>query len=151
MARTAGPSDVEMERLSDAFDRFIDALRRARGRVPVGSDHHLTLAQLHLAGVVDARPGMTVRELARAAGVTQPTVTRALDGLQRHDLVRREASPRDRRCVLVDLTDSGRELLRAERERLAARRHELLAELSPEERAQAGRLLDRLAELVERI
>jgi DNA-binding MarR family transcriptional regulator len=151
MTRTAGPSDVEMERLSDAFDRFIDALRRARGRVPVGSDHHLTLAQLHLAGVVDARPGMTVRELARAAGVTQPTVTRALDGLQRHDLVRREASPRDRRCVLVDLTDSGRELLRAERERLAARRHELLAELSPEERAQAGRLLDRLAELVERI
>jgi DNA-binding MarR family transcriptional regulator len=151
MTRTAGPSDVEMERLSDAFDRFIDALRRARGRVPVGSDHHLTLAQLHLAGVVDARPGMTVRELARAAGVTQPTVTRALDGLQRHDLVRRVASPHDRRCVLVDLTDSGRELLHAERERLAARRHELLAELSLEERAQAGRLLDRLAELVERI
>src|SRR4051812_37534492 len=151
MTSVAGPSDADTERLSEAFDRFIDALRRARGRVPVGSDPHLTLAQLLLAGVVDAHPGMTVRELARAAGVTQPTVTRALDGLERHDLVRREASPRDRRCVLVDLTDTGRELLRAERERLAARRHELLAELTPEERAQAGRLLDRLAELVERI
>jgi DNA-binding MarR family transcriptional regulator len=151
MTRVAGPTEADTERLSEAFDRFIDALRHARGRVPVGSDHHLTLAQLHLAGVVEAHPGMTVRELARAAGVTQPTVTRALDGLQRHDLVRREASPSDRRCVLVDLTDAGRELLHAERERLVQRRHELLAELSADERAQAGRMLDRLADLVERI
>jgi DNA-binding MarR family transcriptional regulator len=151
MTRVAGHSDADTERLSDAFDRFIDALRRARGRVPVGSDHHLTLAQLHLAGVVEAHPKVTVRELARAAGVTQPTVTRALDGLQRHDLVRREVSAHDRRCVLVDLTDSGRELLHAERARLAARRHELLAELPADERAHAERLLERLAELVERI
>src|SRR3954452_14634962 len=132
MTRTAGPSDMEMERLSDAFDRFIDALRRARGRVPVGADRRLSLAHLHLAGVVDAHPGMTVRELARAAGVTQPTVTRALDGLQRHDLIKREADPHDRRCVLVDLPASGRELLHAERARLVQRRHELLAQLSPE-------------------
>ena len=45
MTRVAGPLDADTERLSEAFDRFIDALRRARGRVPAGSDHHLTLAQ----------------------------------------------------------------------------------------------------------
>src|SRR3954453_22721641 len=141
MTRVAGPTDADTERLSEAFDRFIDALRSARGRVPVGSDHHLTLAQLHLAGVVDAHPGMTVRELARAAGVTQPTVTPALDGLQRHDLIKREADPHDRRCVLVDLTDSGRELLHAERARLVPHRHELLGQLSPEDRPRAGAIL----------
>jgi DNA-binding MarR family transcriptional regulator len=151
MSRTAGVTDADTERLAEAFDRFIDALRRARGRVPAGSDHHLTLAQLHLAGVVEAHPRSTVRQLARAAGVTQPTVTRALDGLQRHGLVRREPSVSDRRCVHVELTGHGEAVLHAERARLAARRQEMLAELSEPERAQAARLLDRLAELVERI
>jgi DNA-binding MarR family transcriptional regulator len=139
------------EPLERAFERFLAALRRARRRVPAGSDGHLTLAQLHLAGAVEENPGRTVRELADAAGVSQPTITRALDALQRQGLVTRAASPEDRRCVLVELTDEGRELLRAERERIEARRHELLAELAPEERRQAERLLMRLADLVERL
>jgi DNA-binding MarR family transcriptional regulator len=92
-----------------------------------------------------------VRELAATVGVTQPTVTRALDALQRHGLVRREVSPKDRRCVLVALTEEGDRMLHAERERIEARRRELLSELSPEERRQAERLLGRLADLVERI
>ena len=141
----------DTEPLERAFERFLGALRRARRRVPAGSDGRLTLAQLHLAGALEAHPGRTVRELAEAAGVSQPTITRALDALQRQGLVTRAASPEDRRCVLVELTAEGRELLRTERERIDARRHELLAELSPDERRQAERLLVRLADLVERL
>src|SRR5919202_1653425 len=141
----------DTEGLERAFERFLGALRRARRRVPAGSDGRLTLAQLHLVSALDARPGHTVRELADAAGVSQPTITRALDALQRQGLVTRAASPEDRRCVLVELTSEGRELLGAERARIDARRHELLAELSPEERAQAERLLVRLADLLERL
>jgi DNA-binding MarR family transcriptional regulator len=144
-------SDADAERLGRAFERFLGALRRARGRVPTGSDARLTLAQLHLARALDAQPRRTVRELAEVAGVTQPTVTRALDGLQRQGLVRRVASPDDRRCVLVELTEQGDEVLASERARLDARRRELLAELSDDERRQVERLLLRLADLVERL
>jgi DNA-binding MarR family transcriptional regulator len=144
-------ADAGTEPLERAFEQFLSALRRARRRVPAGSDGRLTLAQLHLVSALDAQPGRTVRELADAAGVSQPTITRALDALQRQGLVTRAASPEDRRCVLVELTAEGRELLRTERARIDARRHELLAELSPEERAQAERLLVRLADLVERL
>jgi DNA-binding MarR family transcriptional regulator len=145
----SGAEDTEA--LERAFEQFLGALRRARRRVPAGSDGHLTLAQLHLAGALEQNPGRTVRELADAAGVSQPTITRALDALQRQGLVTRAASAEDRRCVLVELTGEGRELLRTERARIEARRHELLGELSPEERRQAERLLVRLADLVERL
>jgi DNA-binding MarR family transcriptional regulator len=144
-------ADQGTEPLERAFERFLGALRRARRRVPAGSDGRLTLAQLHLVSALDAQPGRTVRELADAAGVSQPTITRAVDALQRQGVVTRAASPEDRRCVLVELTDDGRRLLLTERARIDARRHELLAELSPEERVQAERLLVRLADLVERL
>src|SRR5919202_3386789 len=110
----------DTEGLERAFERFLGALRRARRRVPAGSDGHLTLAQLHLVGALEARPGRTVRELADATGVSQPTITRALDGLQRQGLVTRASSREDRRCVLVELTAEGRELLRTERARIDA-------------------------------
>jgi DNA-binding MarR family transcriptional regulator len=145
------PRAEDTEPLERAFERFLAALRRARRRVPAGSDGRLTLAQLHLAGALEAHPGRTVRELADATDVSQPTITRALDALQRQGLVTRAASPEDRRCVLVELTADGRELLRTERARIDARRHELLGELSPDERRQAEWLLVRLADLVERL
>jgi DNA-binding MarR family transcriptional regulator len=148
VAEAGGAGTEPLER---AFERFLAALRRARGRVPAGSDSRLTLAQLHLVKALDDRPGRTVRELAEVAGVSQPTITRTLDVLQRHGLVTRTASPEDRRCVIVELTGEGRALLRTERARIDARRHELLAELTAEERAQAERLLVRLADLVERL
>jgi DNA-binding MarR family transcriptional regulator len=151
MRTSAGVTETDTERLSAAFDRFLAALRRARGRVPSGSEGHLTLAQIHLAGALADHPGITVRELAANVGVTQPTVTRALDALQRQGLVSRHVSSKDRRCVLVALTDQGDRILRAERARIEARRRELLSELSPQERGQAERLLGRLADLVERI
>ena len=148
VAEPGGEGTAPLER---AFERFLVALRRARGRVPAGSDGRLTLAQLHLMTALDAQPGRTVRELAGSAGVTQPTITRAIDALQRQGLVTRTASPEDRRCVLIELTSDGHDLLRTERARIDARRHELLAQLSPEERVQAERLLVRLADLVERL
>jgi DNA-binding MarR family transcriptional regulator len=147
----AAEGDAGTEPLERAFERFLSALRRARRRVPAGSENRLTLAQLHLVSALGAQPGLTVRELADGAGVSQPTITRALDALQRQGLVTRAASREDRRCVLVELTGEGRELLRTERARIDARRHELLAELPPEERMQAERLLLRLADLVERL
>ncbi len=49
----------------------------------------------------------TVRALAAKLGVTKPVITRALDTMGRHGLVRRKRDPKDRRNVLVQRTVNG--------------------------------------------
>jgi MarR family transcriptional regulator, lower aerobic nicotinate degradation pathway regulator len=72
-----------------------------------------------------------------------------VDGLVRAGFVARGAAPHDRRVVLISLTPAGRRALAAKRERVAAARRRIHAQLSPAEREQAAALLHRLAEIVE--
>ena len=72
--------------------------------------------------------------LAAAEKVQPPSMTRIVNGLEERGYVARRPDPRDRRQCLVTLTESGRQVLIANRRRrdewLAVR----LAELQPEER-----------------
>lgn len=75
-----------------------------------------------------------------------------LDGLQRDGLVGRETAAHDRRSVALRLTPEGRRVVAADRARYqakGAKGAELFAALEPAERAQAARLLSRLADLME--
>jgi DNA-binding MarR family transcriptional regulator len=72
-----------------------------------------------------------------------------LDGLVRDGLVTRSPSDSDRRCVLIDLTPAGRDALAETGELLADVRGRIAASLSEKERAQAAKLLNRLALVVE--
>ena len=49
----------------------------------------------------------TVRGLARELNVSKPAVTRALDRLSRHGLVKRKVDDTDRRSILVQRTVKG--------------------------------------------
>ena len=57
-------------------------------------------------------PPHTVRGLAHNLAISKPAVTRALDRLAAHDLVRRKPDERDRRSVLVQRTVQGSVFLR---------------------------------------
>ena len=55
-------------------------------------------------------------ELAAAVGVSRPTLTSLVDGLEQAGLVRRVPVPTDRRGIQLELTEEGRKAtLRAER------------------------------------
>ena len=86
-----------------------------------------------------------LRELARAAGVSAPTATRMLDGLQARGLVTRERCADDRRAVRLTLTGAGRDAVVAAQQRRAARRRAVYERLAPEERRAAAKVLARLA------
>lgn len=58
-------------------------------------------------------PSEAVTGLARLCLVQQPTMTKVLNRMARKGIVRRRQSERDRRVVLVSLTDQGTELARA--------------------------------------
>jgi DNA-binding MarR family transcriptional regulator len=74
-------------------------------------------------------------------------MTRIVNGLEERGLVTRQPDPHDRRSARVSLTESGRQILLANRRRrdqwLAVR----IAELEPEERdvlRQCVRILDKV-------
>src|SRR5262245_18655458 len=99
-----------------------------------------------LSVVVSAGP-IGIGALAAAEGVSAPTMTRLVDGLERDGYVRRFPDPDDARGVLVRPTARGRRLLtegRARRVRVLA---DALRDLSPDERIAVGRG----TELIERL
>lgn len=134
-----------------AWDEFFAALRRARGRSARERGEELTLSQQNLLSALGEHPQLPVGEVALAAGVAPPTATRMLDHLERAGIVRRQHSSRDRRVVTVALTEQGRRLLERKRAAVAEKRRALHESLQPEERAQAERLLHRLAGLIEEL
>lgn len=129
---------------------FFGAARRARGRA-VARDDALTLSQYYLLRPLLAGGDLSVGVLAASAGVTQPTATRMLGGLQRARLVDRHGCRVDRRVVSVSLTDAGRRALTAKHRRLDAQRRELFMSLSEEDRVRGAAMLRTLAEVIEQL
>ena len=52
-------------------------------------------------------PPHTVRGLAKKLNVTKPVITRALNAMGRHDLLKRRRDPNDKRNVLIERTLKG--------------------------------------------
>jgi DNA-binding MarR family transcriptional regulator len=64
----------------------------------------LTAPQAFLLRLVLDQPGLTQRELADAMTIARPTATRALDGLEQRQLIKRRAGDTDAREQHIDPT-----------------------------------------------
>jgi DNA-binding MarR family transcriptional regulator len=84
---------------------------------------------------------LTPGTLLRATLVTSGTMTNRIDRLAAAGLVSREPDPRDRRGVLVTLSERGVAVVDAAFADLLEREHALLAQLGPQERDQLAGLL----------
>jgi DNA-binding MarR family transcriptional regulator len=69
------------------------------------------LAQLKSLFLIHMRGSVNVRTLAAELGVTPGNVTSIVNRLVGQGLVKRSESPDDRRIVLLELTDKGRETI----------------------------------------
>jgi len=121
-----------------------DAYRQTMARI-VGLGVPETTILVHLLHEGPRTPSF----LARRVGVTPASVTAQLDRLELAGHVVRRANPRDRRSVLVDLTDRGRDL--------AARLFALfdrdvavgIADADPATTAELGRILEHVSRRLE--
>jgi MarR family transcriptional regulator for hemolysin len=138
---------TEQDAFSTALLEFLRATRRTRGRL--GDSDELSLSQYQLLEPLAGGERLATCELALAAGVSAPTATRMLTGLERDGLVERVPCEADRRVVHVVLTSDGRDRVLAARARGEALRAEIFASLSAGERREAARLLERLTDAVE--
>jgi MarR family transcriptional regulator, organic hydroperoxide resistance regulator len=137
-----------------AWDQFFAAVRRARGRAAreIGDDG-LTLAQYQLLAAFSDRDRDRYRvgELAELGGVSPPSATRMLDGLERDGIVERSPSAEDRRQVTVSLTPEGKRQLARKRRNTVAKRRKMFESLDPSERRRSAELLSRLATVIDKL
>lgn len=69
---------------------------------------HRTIPQVRTLAVLSVMDGVTVGDLAVYTVIEQSTLSRTLDALESHGLVRRETGETDSRVRKVYLTDNGR-------------------------------------------
>lgn len=98
-----------------------------------------------LANLADGR-GRTVSQLGAAAGTKPTTLTSVLDRLERRGHITRTARAGDRRSVLIQLTDAGRETAAVITRTLADIERRALGALPPEALAGFHTVLSALTE-----
>ena len=118
--------------------------------VRAGSDHEdwrtLTSTQrLLLFELAEAGP-LRLGALAERVGATDPTTSRAVDGLVAAELVERRPDPADRRAVLHQVTPRGKARTEQRREELAAVLERALRGFLPAESQRLVELLEKLNE-----
>jgi DNA-binding MarR family transcriptional regulator len=129
--------------LGPAFKGAMAAMRRLRAREPRGPGD-LRDAQYSLLFSLLGGGELPSSELAHLADVTPASATELLDSLEAHGLVARRRSERDRRLVLVSLTERGVELVQERRAEFEPRWRAAFADFSAEELHTAVAVLDRM-------
>jgi DNA-binding MarR family transcriptional regulator len=131
------PMEV-LSRVSRLSHHLDGARRQAFAEHRVESWEFDVLAALRRAGApYELSPGRLIRETL----VTSGTMTNRVDRLVARGLVERQPDPRDRRGVLVRLTDEGRTTVDGALSRLLEREHELLKGLDAAEQKRLGSML----------
>jgi DNA-binding MarR family transcriptional regulator len=134
--------DVEVEGVVDRMQTISKHVGRAFEKTLAG--HGLSHGEykllLRLATRSDGRR-MSAGELSRALMLSSGAMTNRLDRLEAAGLVRRVPDPRDRRGVLVELTEQGEKQIDEAVTEQAAREIAVLGALSPKELTQLNGLL----------
>ena len=135
--------DISAGELSERVMRVAHLIRRSSmaGLAPL----NLTPAQSRALRTI-SRTGSPIRmgELAGALGVVPRSATDLVEALQQAGLVERAVDPTNRRSVLVELTQQGRDIQRAMAEARAATAAQLFGTLEPADRAVLADLLGRI-------
>jgi DNA-binding MarR family transcriptional regulator len=105
----------------------------------------LTQARATLLWVVAHHGPLTQRQIADRLRVTPRNVTTLIDALERDGFVTRAKHERDRRAVLVHLTEQGKTATARMKSEAAALAHALFADLSPTDLATVIRAFNHIA------
>jgi DNA-binding MarR family transcriptional regulator len=96
--------------------------------------------------LIKHNPGLTQSRLAQAIGIDRSTLVNSLDRLEARQLVRRQASPLDKRANVLQLTPAGEALLAGITPKIAAHEARIKQRLGEENAAQFLRLLMQLSD-----
>ena len=140
-AATAGAPSRDQE-LRLVWDRIRTMIYNDDRRAEVSAAVGLSFVKVKALRRLLVRP-MPMRDLVTELVTDKPYMTQIVDALEERGLVLRTVDERDRRCRIVSLTESGRELaLRSEE--ILTRPPAALAQLPDADLAELTRILTRL-------
>jgi DNA-binding MarR family transcriptional regulator len=123
--------------------RFLRADMRARKSTELSVPQFRTLAFL------DRNPGASLSQLAEHLGVTRATASANTERLVQREYVDRCDDPEERRKVVLNLTEAGKQHLYQTRAQTRAYISELLNDLTEEQVAQVDESLNLLRQIFE--
>jgi|HubBroStandDraft_1064217.scaffolds.fasta_scaffold68846_1 DNA-binding MarR family transcriptional regulator len=113
--------------------------------------HGLSAPEWRVLGALSEHDGLKMAALAEMLLFKQPTLTKIIDRMERANLVQRQASVVDRRCMIARLTERGRRvavpLMLRLRQHDAALHRTLGAAASRDVKAALAELVERLADM----
>ena len=136
MTKQTKVRDREVRAILDAYPRVYFACHTRHVRDPQTGDE-LSAHQASILDHLDEVDPMSMTELAGHMGVTVATMSLAIDRLERKGYARRARDPRDRRRVLLRVTNAGVRVREAKSVLDPVRVEQVLAQLAPADRAAA--------------
>jgi DNA-binding MarR family transcriptional regulator len=109
----------------------------------------ISLTSLATLSTLDRAGAKKITELAAIEGVTQPSMTTLIAGLEKAGLVERSSDPNDKRVSMVSLTSAGRDYIRHRRQVGTEAFATLVSELPPAEAAALAAAVPALVRLRE--
>lgn len=128
---SASPQQCAREIL-DVTPQIMQALRV---EIRAQRQHDLSVPQFRTLAFLSRHPGSSLSAVAEHIGLTLPTMSVLIEGLVQRDLVHRAPDARDRRRVLLTLTEGGQALYAQSLTGAAAWMANLLEPLSEYDRA----------------
>lgn len=113
--------------------------------------HDLTLTDWRVLAVLVSRPGISATELSEILAVDKMSITRAVQRLLERGRIRATANPHDRRRLSLAVTSKGGALYDKIAPQAWNHQDRCLHDLSAAERAELGRLLDKIIGSVRRM
>lgn len=143
-------SDLVQAELRRRVGRSLRALGSDLDRLDeaVAARFGLHRTDLRCLEIVGRDGPMPAGRLAEQAGLSTSAVTSVIDRVQRLGMLRRTSDPADRRKVLVELTEQGREHGRAAFAGLMQGTDRLLSAYGPKELERIGQFLEQVRALV---
>jgi DNA-binding MarR family transcriptional regulator len=134
---------LEFMRLIWALDHALDTTsKRMMASVGVTGPQRLVIR------IVSRFPGITAGQIAELLHVHPSTLTRIVKLLERRDLLRRRADPRDGRRVILGLTEAGRRIETSAAGTVEAAVRRVLSETPPAHLDRTREVLDRLTRVL---
>jgi DNA-binding MarR family transcriptional regulator len=127
--------------LGELVGRLIRTMRRG-AVAPMGPSATSTLS------TVDRSGPIRLGELADREGITPPTLSRIVAGLENDGMVERQIDPEDRRSAFLNVTELGHTTIQDLNAARGAVMAELMTRLSPDEIEQLREMLPLLERLV---
>lgn len=139
---TMTPDDQAADLFSVAeslYSLLAVVMRHDRSKVSITASTALAL--------IDRAGPKRISELAQSEGITQPSMTALVSGLEADGLVQRRPDPSDGRAVLVELSEAGREYRHQRVHSGATRLVQLIEKLSAQQRQELLDAGEALAQL----